>query len=54
MAYQNKKVTLSIDEATMLKLQSIAGNVSIKDRDYQQLLQKCINKIYEITKGKKL
>jgi hypothetical protein len=54
MAYQTKKVTFLIDELTMMKLETFMGDVAIKDKDYQLLIQKCINKTYDFTKGKKL
>jgi len=54
MTFRNKKHNFLIDEATELKLQSLVGKSYLQSKDYQHIIQMCINRIYDVKQGKKL
>ena len=54
MTFKNQKYFLEVDEATLLKIQALAGKSKIRQQDFQQFVSTLISKAYENKKGKYL
>ena len=54
MSYRDQRFNYTVDEARMLKMQSLAGVSNLHARVFQLLIDKLIDKQYEMSKGKKV
>ena len=54
MSYRDQRFNYTADEARMLKMQSLAGVGNVHPRVFQLLIDKVIDKQYEMSKGKKV
>ncbi len=54
MSYRDQRYNYTADEAKMLKMQSLAGVPNMHSRVFQLLIDKLIDKQYEMSKGKKV
>ena len=54
MAYKDQKYNYVLNEARMLKTQSLAGVTNMHSRVFQLLIDKLIDKQFDLSKGKKI
>jgi len=54
MTYKDQKYNYVVNEARMLKIQSLAGATNMHSRVFQLLIDKMIDKQFDLSKGKKI
>ena len=54
MTYKDQKYNYVVNEARMLKIQSLAGATNMHSRVFQLLIDKLIDKQFDLSKGKKI
>ena len=54
MTYKDQKYNYVLNEARMLKTQSLAGVTNMHSRVFQLLIDKLIDKQFDLSKGKKI